>query len=35
VIQLYERESRQISDRVRQQALLTEKSIRDRATREP
>ena len=35
VIQLYERESRQTSDRVRQQALLTEKSIRDRATRQP
>jgi len=35
VIQLYERESGQISDRVRQQALLTEKSIRDRAAREP
>jgi len=35
VVQLYERESRQISDRVRQQALLTEQSIRERATREP
>ena len=34
-IQLYERESPQISDRVRQQALLTEKAIRDRVTRQP
>lgn len=31
VIRPYERESRDISDRVRQQALLTEKSIRERA----
>jgi hypothetical protein len=34
-IQLYERDSRQISDRVRQQAALTEKSIRERANAQP
>jgi len=34
-IQLYERESPQISDRVRQQALLTEKAIHARATWQP
>jgi hypothetical protein len=33
IIRLYERDSPQISDRVRQQAALTEKSIRDRASR--
>jgi hypothetical protein len=31
----YERESREISDRVRQQAVLTEKAIRDRAAANP
>jgi len=33
VVRLYERDGPQISDRVRQQAALTEKSIRDRANR--
>jgi len=33
IIRLYERDSPQISNRVRQQAALTEKSIRDRASR--
>jgi multidrug efflux pump subunit AcrA (membrane-fusion protein) len=32
-IQRYEREVPQISDRVRQQAALTEKAIRERATK--
>src|SRR4029077_16864847 len=31
-IRPYQRELHEVSDRVRQQALLTEKSIRDRAT---
>jgi len=30
-VRLYERESQEISDRVRQQAILTEKAIRERA----
>jgi pyruvate/2-oxoglutarate dehydrogenase complex dihydrolipoamide acyltransferase (E2) component len=34
-IQAYERDSSQISDRVRQQAALTEKSIRERANAQP
>ena len=34
-IRPYQRELREVSDRVRQQALLTEKSIRDRATVRP
>jgi hypothetical protein len=35
MIQHYERESPQISDRVRQQAALTEKAIRQRSARQP
>jgi biotin carboxyl carrier protein len=34
-IRPYERESREISDRVRQQAALTEKAIRERAAAQP
>jgi multidrug efflux pump subunit AcrA (membrane-fusion protein) len=34
-IRPYQREFPEISDRVRQQALLTEKAIRDRATAHP
>jgi hypothetical protein len=34
-IRLYQRELPEISDRVRQQALLTEKAIRDRSTARP
>jgi multidrug efflux pump subunit AcrA (membrane-fusion protein) len=34
-IRPYQRELREVSDRVRQQALLTEKSIRDRAIAHP
>jgi len=34
-IRPYQRELREVSDRVRQQALLTEKAIRDRATAHP
>ena len=35
MIQRYERDSPQISDRVRQQATLTEKAIRERSARQP
>ena len=34
-VRLYERESREVSDRVRQQAILTEKAIRERAEAQP
>jgi hypothetical protein len=35
LVRIYQRDSPEIPDRVRQQAVLTEKTIRERATRRP